>query len=136
MKLSPEKVAMSRQYNSHTCRLCQAAVPGNRATSLFSPGGLQRQWASRITELLGVSVRQDDSRSQHMCRKCTRRIEALERAMEDLRDFRKQAQESHESLALAKTRREPQEYIFPVINMPDGLPLFLLQAKFSSVQHC
>ena len=55
--------------------------------------------------------------------------------MEDLRDYRKQAQESHESLALAKTRREPQEYIFPVINMPDSLPLFLLQAKFSSVQH-
>ena len=91
------KVTMSRQ---HTCRLCQATVADNRVVSLFSPGRLQRQWASRITDLLGVSVRQHDSLSHYICRKCTRRIEGLERAMEDLRDFRKQAQESHESLAL------------------------------------
>ncbi len=83
---------------THVCRLCKAAVPLNRSVTLFSRGSIQRQLPSRISDLLDVRVDANDGLPLHMCCKCKTRLESLEKAAQDLEDFRKQARDSYEEL--------------------------------------
>lgn len=71
-----------------TCRLCLGNVTSKRALSLFSNKAMQQMWALRITSLLEVSVSKGDSFAQHICLKCVRRIQSLEKASLDLASFK------------------------------------------------
>ena len=67
--------------------------------SLFSSVAVKQQFPSRIENLLDVKVAGNDGLPQHICEKCKRRVETLERATED---FRSQASEIYGSLVLAR----------------------------------
>ena len=71
---------MSLRY----CRLCRSVV-GKYAVSLRNP---TNRLAERIQDLLDVTVVLNDSMPQHICEKCKRRVESLEKAAQDLTDFR------------------------------------------------
>ena len=87
----------------HLCRLCGTTVSSFRhAVSLFSSMAVKQQLPSRIENLLDVKVAGNDGLPQHICEKCKRRVESLERATEDLGIFRSQASEIYGSLVLAR----------------------------------
>ncbi len=85
--------------STNVCRLCRATIPTKHSISLFSPGGVQQRLPTRITDLLDVSVASNDGLPGHICVKCKRRLESLEKA-EDLVDFRVQATACQQVLAL------------------------------------
>ena len=85
------------------CRLSGTTVSSFRhAVSLFSSMVVKQQLPSRIENLLDVKVAGNDGLPQHICEKCKRRVESLERATEDLGKFRSQASEIYRSLVLAR----------------------------------
>lgn len=85
------------------CRLCATVVSSSKnAVSLFSPTAVKQLLSSRIEDLLDVKVAENDSLPQYICEKCKRRVETLERAIEDLRKFRNQTSETYKSLVLAR----------------------------------
>ena len=84
------------------CRLCSTAVAANRRVGIFSPSGLQHGWASRIRKLLGIVISCNDGLPGFMCEKCRQRIESLETAMKDLKEFQAQAQQSSETLTASQ----------------------------------
>ena len=54
---------------------------------------------ARITDLLDVSVAQNDGLPGHICRKCKRKLERLEKAAEELDNFSSEAKHSYSTLA-------------------------------------
>lgn len=80
--------------STHICRLCRAEVAAKHSVSLFSLAGEQQRLSGRIDELLDVRVTKDDGLPGYICRKCKSRLELLEKAAEDLVDFRDQARAS------------------------------------------
>ncbi len=95
-------MAMCEIESTRVCRLCQASEPVKHSVPLFSPAGLQQQWVSRIKDHLDVTMICNDGLPGYMCRKCKRRFVALEKAAEDLVDFREQATKCQESLVLCR----------------------------------
>ena len=87
---------------ARVCRLCGTTASFQHAVSLFSPAAVKQQLSSRIRSLLNVEVAANDGLPQHICEKCKRRVETLERATEDLAKFRSQASEIYGSLVLAR----------------------------------
>lgn len=85
------------------CRLCRTEMPGKNSVALFSLAGEQQRLSTRISELLDVSVAKDDGLPGHICKKCKHRLEYLEKAAEDLVDFRDQAQ-AYQRLLLPQVR--------------------------------
>ena len=77
------------------CRLCEAELSTRGYVSLFSNCGEKQQWSSRIYNLLETTVCQGDGGSDYMCCKCQRRIEHLEKAAEDLEQFKATAKHSN-----------------------------------------
>ncbi len=49
-------------------RLCRATIDAKRTTHMFR---LEKQWASRISTLLHVTVDGDDQLPPHVCNMCT-----------------------------------------------------------------
>ena len=77
---------------AHGRRRCGTTVSSfKHAVSLFSSMAVKQQLPSRIENLLKVAG--NDGLPQHICEKCKRRVETLERATEDLGKFRSQASE-------------------------------------------
>ena len=72
------------------CRLCNDIVPAKRSVYLFN---MKKQWVTRISKLLGVSV--DEDISPYMCEICKTRLVTLEKAVIDLAAFKDLAK--HES---------------------------------------
>ena len=63
------------------CRLCGTTVLSfKHAVSLFSSMAVKQQLPSRIENLLDVKIAGNDGLPQHICEKCKRRVETLERA--------------------------------------------------------
>ena len=52
----------------------------------------------RISDLLDVPIAENDGYPEHICEKCKRRLERLEKAAEDLENFRSQANSSYTKL--------------------------------------
>ena len=75
-------------------------MPSDTAVSLFSQTGIRQGLPSRIKDLLDVPVAPKDCLPEHICRKCKRKLERLERAAEELEDFRKEASSTYSTLAL------------------------------------
>ena len=88
---------------TNPCRLCQTTVTSKNSVSLFSIGGLQHKWPERIADLLGVQVVSEDGLPQHVCQKCKRRVETLERAATDLVAFREQATTTYNQLIVSRS---------------------------------
>ena len=78
-------------------------MAANRAVSLFSSRAIQQRLPSRISALLSVPIDANDELPKHVCEKCRRRVETLERAAADLEQFKILASESYTAL----TRRGP-----------------------------
>jgi len=92
------------------CRLCQGCLPSSHAVCLFNPGSVQQRLPGRIADMLDVSVNANDGFPEHVCEKCKRRLEHLEKAAEDLELFRAQVRASYASLPLKSSelqRRTP-----------------------------
>lgn len=71
------------------CHLCATVVSFSKnAVSLFSSTAVKQLLSSRIEHLLDVA--ENDALPQYICEKCKRRVETLERAIEDLRKFQNQ----------------------------------------------
>jgi len=84
------------------CRLCRTETSVNHTAALFSHGAMKQELATRIGDLLNVVVAANDGLPQHVCDRCMRRVKTLERAAEDLVDFRSQVSENYKILALAR----------------------------------
>lgn len=74
-----------------SCRLCQTMVPSAHAVCLFSIKADKARLRSRISDLLDIPVTEKDGLPEHICEKCRRKLERLEKAAEDLVDFWHQA---------------------------------------------
>ena len=84
------------------CRLCRTEASANHTAALFSNAAVKQDLATRISDLLNVAVAANDGLPQHVCDKCMRRVKMLERAAEDLVDFRSQVSENYKTLTLAR----------------------------------
>ena len=84
------------------CRICQIAVPRHRAIDLFGPKVVKEKLCCRISDLLDVPVSANDGLSQYICEKCKRKLDRLERAAEELNDFRLQAHRTYQELGLRR----------------------------------
>ena len=65
------------------------------AVCLFGPSANRQSLSSRISDLLDVPIAENDGYPEHVCEKCKRRLERLEKAAEDLENFRSQANSSY-----------------------------------------
>jgi len=90
--------------DSFLCRLCRASIASGSDVCLFSQTAVRQNLPGRITDLLDVPIAAKDGLPQHICNKCKRKLERLEKAAEELEDFRTQASSNH--TILASTRRE------------------------------
>ena len=81
------------------CRLCQSASAANSMVAIFSPKAIETRLAQRMTLLLDVCVCSNDGLPGCICGKCSRRIEALERSVENLKRFKILAKETYTSLS-------------------------------------
>ena len=84
------------------CRICQVAVPRHRTIDLFGPKAVKEKLSRRICDLLDVPVSANDGLSQYICEKCKRKLDRLERAAEELNDFRLQAHRTYQELGLRR----------------------------------
>ena len=64
------------------CHLCQSAVPSAHAVCLFGPTASRQSLPSRISDLFDVPIAENDGYPEHICEKCKRRVERLEKAVE------------------------------------------------------
>ena len=56
-----------------------------------------------------MSVAIDDGLPQHVCMKCVRRVETLEKALKDLEEFRSLAGRSYDELSLSSSRKRSKD---------------------------
>ena len=77
-------------------------MPSDAAVSLFSNTAVQQRLPDRITDLLDVPVTQADGLPGHICRKCKRKLERLEKAAEELESFRCDAKNTYSTFALKR----------------------------------
>ena len=67
-------------------------MSSKRLWSIFSSSGVASSLASRITDLLDVSVSRKDGLPAQICSNCNTRITKLEKALADLATFKSIAQ--------------------------------------------
>ena len=84
------------------CRLCRTTLLPKHAVNLFGHAAVKTQLSSRTEDLLGIRVAENDGLPQHICERCKRRVETLERAVADLEGFRSQARDSYDLLLLTR----------------------------------
>ena len=94
--------------STRMCRLCQTATPANHAILLFGTKAVEERLASRINDLLDVTVDANDGLPQHICGKC-KRMETLEKLAEDLRQFRILARDSYKTLSSRGSLKRTKE---------------------------
>ena len=76
------------------CRLCRGPVVTKNSVALFSNIAVLERLGERIGTLLQTTVAADDGLPHRICRPCKRRFDSLEKALEDLENFRSKASES------------------------------------------
>ena len=118
------------------CRLCQSASAANSMVAIFSPKAIETRLAQRMTLLLDVCVCSNDGLPGCICGKCSRRIEALERSVENLKRFKILAKETYTSLSsrtqrfarrFSLTSRQPHEHVASLVYMAYASCLFCFQ---------
>ena len=88
--------------SSLLCRLCQSSSPSDTAVNLFSQTAAEQRLPDRITDLLDVPVARADGLPGHICCKCKRKLEHLEKAAEELENFRSETKNTYSTLALKR----------------------------------
>ena len=78
-------------------RMSQTTAPANNAI-LIGTKAVEERLASRINDLLNVTMDANDDLPQHIFGKCKRRMETLERSAEDLKWFNILGRDSHRTL--------------------------------------
>ena len=91
------------------CRLCQIATSANTAILLFGTKAVEERLASRINDMLDVTVDVNDGLPQHICGKCKRRVETLERSAEDIKQFKILARDSYITLSSRGSLKRTKE---------------------------
>ena len=89
---------------TYTCRVCCSNCPSRNMVALFSPTALKEELPARITDIVQLPVDERNGFPRCICQPCKRRLVTLEKAIVDLRDFRRQAQESYRTFMLAQVR--------------------------------
>lgn len=84
------------------CRLCLVSVSSGHAVCLFTQRAEKQRLCSRISDLLVVPVADKDGFSQHICERCKRKLERLEKAAEELAQFRRLASNSYSKMSLQR----------------------------------
>ena len=96
---------MATETRQCVCRLCLSETSPNNSISLFSKRSVEKNWASRISDLLLVDLATSmDSLPPQFCSKSCRRMERLEKAVPDLTDFRRQTRESYRAVQVPRKR--------------------------------
>ena len=83
---------------SYLCCLCRDSVFAKHALAIFTPFAVQQKFTSRIDDLLHVEVLPNNGLHQRICEKCKCRLQTLEKAAEDSKNFCSQASASYETL--------------------------------------
>ena len=91
------------------CRLCVQKLTAKYSISLFRSENIQQTLAARVTALLDVPVVVNDGLSQVICEKCKRRLVRLEKASEELVDFRKTASDNYQSFLPRSSLKRTKE---------------------------
>ena len=91
------------------CRLCQLRSTSNNSVPIVGKKFERENWKNRITELLHVVIASDDGLPLHICMKCCRHVEGLEKAVKDLEEFRQLASKSYTELSQSARRKRNKE---------------------------
>lgn len=86
---------------SPCCRLCGNNHPTKNMIAIFSQSGARERLSARIVDLARVPVRQGDGLPATVCQQCKRRLVALEKAVVQLSEFRRQCQDTYQTLVLS-----------------------------------
>ena len=73
------------------CRFCRSVVDPTKVVNLFTSTSILKRWAPRLSHLLGIPVERNNQISSYMCKKCSVRVESLEKSMKDLAAFQAMA---------------------------------------------
>lgn len=101
------------------CRLCILKITSKHSVSLFKSENFQQTLAARVVALLDVPVESNDGLSQVICERCKRRLVRLEKASEELSDFRKLARDSYQSFLPRSSLKRTKETSAMVGVSPD-----------------
>ena len=78
-----ERWAIAKHHSVHDNWLFLPFVPSSctrqTRSGNFSPTAAKQRWSSRINDHLSVQVRLDGGPPQHVCPKCKRELQTLER---------------------------------------------------------
>ena len=95
--------------DANFCRLCFQKCSKTKSVSIFSKNSLSVSLPVRIANLLLVDVVQGDVCSSVICYSCRRRLERLEKAIEDLVQFRELAKGSLLQFEFVREGKRPKE---------------------------
>ena len=87
---------MASVKKTFCCRFCRSFFPPNKTVLLITNIAVQKNWPSRITQLLEVPVERQQQFSNYMCITCSSKTESLERAVKELQGFRVMARCSYD----------------------------------------
>ena len=127
-----------RLVNCHETA-CQSAVPSAHAVCLFGPSATRQSLSSRISDLHDVPIAENDGYPEHVCEKCKRRLKHLEKAAEDLENFRSQVNSSYIKKLLILCQAVILQYV--VLHRFSSViscraPATSVTTIFSVVMHC
>ena len=71
------------------CHICLAEVDSKHSFALFSSSSLKEDWPRRASELLQLSVTDEEGLPRHLCKNCKAKVMSVE---EKLQKIRMQAQ--------------------------------------------
>ena len=87
------------------CRLCREMATRNNTVPLFIKSGYKQNLPSRINSLLEVNITDNNDLPKHICLKCKRRLESLEKSALDLKSFKVLVNETHSALSRRPLKR-------------------------------
>ena len=82
-------VIMAIMQLSPVCRLCLGTMVIKNSVALLSPTAASQSLVTRISLLLEFTVAADDGLPHQLCKPCKRRLDSLEKAVEDLQTLKK-----------------------------------------------
>ena len=87
------------------CRLCASSISSHHYLSIFSYSSVQKNWPSRIQQLLSVELSGTENLPHHICNVCKKRVEYLEKAHSDLLLFKSQVKNAEILLSKRPMKR-------------------------------
>ena len=69
------------------CRFCGALLDEKHRSGLFSSTALEKDLPGRFSRLLQLPVSRDDGLSVYCCRKCVRRLNSVEKTIEEMKSL-------------------------------------------------